>query len=155
MSRLYSWVVGKAHVSNEGFSPDRKEKEDRQMLSHTLLYIGSGIIILWGIAHIVPARSVVKGFGPISQDNRRIITMEWVSEGLTLCFIGLLVLFVAIFGQDGNSVSNIVYRAAGVMLLVMAVWTLVTGARTSIIPIKICPAVKTVVAALFLIASFL
>jgi hypothetical protein len=125
------------------------------MLSQTLLYIGSGIIILWGIAHIVPAGSVVKGFGPISQDNRRIITMEWVSEGLTLCFIGLLVLLIAIFGQEGNSVSNIVYRAAGVMLLVMAVWTLVTGARTSIIPIKICPAVKTMVAALFLTASFL
>jgi hypothetical protein len=100
------------------------------MLSHSLLYIGSWIIILWGIAHIVPVRSVVKGFGTISQDNRRIITMEWVAEGLTLCFIGLLVLFVAIFGQEGNSVSNIVYRAAGAMLLVMAVWTLVTGART-------------------------
>jgi hypothetical protein len=125
------------------------------MLSNTLLYIGSGMIILWGIAHIVPARSVVKGFGPISQDNKRIITMEWVSEGLTLCFIGLLVLFIAIFGQDGSPVSQMVYRAAGAMLLVMAVWTLVTGARTSIIPIKICPAVKTVVAALFLTASFL
>lgn len=125
------------------------------MVSNILLYIGSGIIIIWGIAHITPTGSVVKGFGTISQDNRRIITMEWVSEGLTLCFIGLLVLFIALFGQDGNSVSNMVYRAAGGMLLVMAAWTLATGARTAVIPIKICPAVKTLVAALFLTASFL
>ena len=59
-----------------------------------LLYIGSTVILIWGIAHIVPTKSVVKGFGGISEDNIRIITMEWVAEGLTLCFIGLLVLLV-------------------------------------------------------------
>ena len=37
----------------------------------------------------------------------------------------------------------------------MAVWTGVTGARTSIIPIKLCPIVKTVVAILFIWASVL
>ena len=48
-----------------------------------------------------------------------------------------------------------VYRAAAVMLLVMAVWTGVTGARTSIIPFKLCPIVKTAVAILFVWASVL
>ncbi|MFC1913482.1 hypothetical protein ACFLX7_04755 [Chloroflexota bacterium] len=125
------------------------------MTENILFYIGSAVIIVWGIAHIVPTKSVVSGFGAISQDNRRIITMEWVAEGLTLCFIGLLVLFVTLLAQSGSQVSDIVYRASGAMLLAMAGWTLATGARTSIVPIKICPAVKTVVAILFLVGSFL
>ena len=66
---------------------------------NALIYIGSAIIILWGIAHIMPVRSVVKGFGSISTDNKRIITMEWIAEGLILIFIGGLVLCVA--SQDG------------------------------------------------------
>jgi hypothetical protein len=50
------------------------------MISDILLYVGAGVITLWGIAHIIPTKSVVNGFGQISQDNRRIITMGWVTE---------------------------------------------------------------------------
>jgi hypothetical protein len=53
------------------------------MTASILLYIGSVIIILWGVAHIIPTKSVVAGFGSLSIDNFRIITMEWVAEGLT------------------------------------------------------------------------
>jgi hypothetical protein len=67
------------------------------MVNVVLLYLGSVIIIIWGIAHLVPTGSIVKGFGEISRDNRLIITMDWIAEGLTLCFIGLLVLFVTVF----------------------------------------------------------
>lgn len=123
------------------------------MLGNILLYIGSAVITLWGIAHIVPTKSIVTGFGEISKDNRRIITMEWIAEGLTLCFIGLLVLFITIFGERYNPVSIITYRIAAVMLIVMAVLSLFTGAQTSIIPMKICPIVKTVVAILFFLGS--
>jgi len=125
------------------------------MASDVLLYVGAGVITVWGVAHIVPTKSVVKGFGEISQDNRRIITMEWIAEGLTLCFIGLLVLFVTALGDSQNLVALIVYRAAASMLIVMAGLTLFTGARTSIVPIKICPLVKTAVAALFFVGSAL
>ena len=123
------------------------------MVNSILAYTGSAIIIIWGIAHIIPTRSVVKGFGEISQENRRIITMEWIAEGLTLCFIGVLVLLVAIWGGMQNQTAILTIRACAVMLIVMAVLTLSTGARTSIIPIKICPLVKTVVAILFLMGS--
>ena len=101
----------------------------------------------------MPTRSVVEGFGPITEENRLLITMEWVAEGLTLCFVGALVLYVTLVAGPVHSVSVIVYRAAALMLLVMAVWTGLTGARTSIIPIKICPIVKTVVAVLFVWGS--
>ena len=81
--------------------------------------------------------------------------MEWAAEGLTLAFIGLLVLLITALHGSEDSVSRTVYRVSAAMLLVMALWTLLTGARTSIVPMKICPAVKTAVATLFLIASVL
>lgn len=124
-------------------------------MNDVLLYIGSAVLIVWGIAHIIPTRSVVKGFGAISEDNRRIITMEWVAEGLALCFIGLLVLLVTVLEDSQNDVSLIVYRASAGMLIVMAIWTALTGARTPIIPIKICPFVKTIAAILFILGSVL
>jgi hypothetical protein len=119
------------------------------------LYIGSAVLIIWGIAHIVPTKNVVNGFGTISEDNKRVITMEWVAEGLALCFIGLLVLFVTVLGDSQDEVSLIVYRASAGMLIVMAIWTALTGARTPIVPIKICPFVKTIVAILFIVGSVL
>lgn len=125
------------------------------MINAVLLYIGAGVITVWGIAHIIPTKAVVNGFGEISRDNRRIITMEWIAEGLTLCFIGLLVLLVTVFAGPQNQVSNIVYWASAAMLVVMAVLTASTGARTSILPIKICLAVKIAVAILFILGTVL
>jgi hypothetical protein len=125
------------------------------MLNEILIYVGAGIITIWGIAHIVPTKSVIDGFGQLSKDNKRIITMEWIAEGLALCFIGLLVVFITVTGGTGNPVSLNVYRASALMLVVMAILTALTGARTSIVPIKICPAVKTVVALLFFLGTYL
>ena len=124
-------------------------------MNDILLYIGSIVIILWGIAHLVPTKSIVSGFGSISEDNKRIITMEWIAEGLTLCFIGVLVLFITILGGSQNPVSIIVYRISALMLIIMAGLSLLTGARTSIVPIKICLVVKTTVAVLFFVGSVL
>jgi hypothetical protein len=81
--------------------------------------------------------------------------MEWIAEGLTLCFIGLLVLFINIWGGSQSQASVIVYRASAVMLVIMAGLTASTGARTSIVPIKICPFVKTAVAILFFLGTVL
>jgi hypothetical protein len=57
------------------------------MTNDILLYAGAGVIFLWGAAHVARTRGVVAGFGELSPDNRRIITME----GLALCFVGALV----------------------------------------------------------------
>ncbi len=125
------------------------------MINDILLYIGSAVITLWGIAHIVPTKSVVNGFGSISEDNKQIITMEWIAEGLTLCFIGILVLLITFSVGSQDVASVIVYWICGMMPVVMAGLSLLTGAKTSIIPIKICPLVKTTVAMLFFLASVL
>jgi len=125
------------------------------MISNVLLYIGSIAITVWGIAHIIPTQSVVNSFGSISEDNRRIITMEWAAEGLALCFIGVLVLLVTALGGARNTASVVVFGTSAAVLMIMAGWTALTGAKTSIIPIKICPFVKTAVAILFVVASLL
>jgi hypothetical protein len=122
-------------------------------MSDILLYTGSIIIIIWGIAHIAPTRGVVNGFGELSTDNRRILIMEWIAEGLTMVFIGLLVLLVSLMFDGQNEVAIFVYRASAVMLLVMAGLSAMTGARTSILPMKLCPYIKTVVAVLVFLGS--
>jgi len=122
---------------------------------YVLLFIGSVVITLWGIGHLIPTRSVVAGFGSISGDNKRIIKMGWIAEGLTLCFIGLLVLIVTSYAGPQNLVSILVYRITGWMLIVMAGITLFTGAKTSIVTIKIRPLVESIVAILFFLGSAL
>ena len=54
------------------------------MFNLILLYSGSAFISLWGVAHLFPTRSVVSDFEEISLDNKRIITMEWITEGIAL-----------------------------------------------------------------------
>jgi hypothetical protein len=121
-------------------------------MNDILIYIGSTVIILWGIAHLIPTKNIVDGFGVISADNRKIIAMESMAEGLTLIFLGVLPLLVTVIsGQPGK----VVYLAAAVMLLIMAALTLFTGARTPLVWYKICPAVKTVTAALFILGAVL
>jgi hypothetical protein len=119
-----------------------------------MIYIGSGIIILWGIAHIIPVKAIIKGFGAISEDNKKILTMEVVAEGVTLIFLGVLPLLMTL-AKAGDSDAVIVYLACALTLVVMAVLTLFTGARTPAIWYKICPAVKTVVAALYILGWLL
>lgn len=121
------------------------------MLNEILLYIGSGLIFIWGVAHLIPTKAIVNGFGSISEDNKRIITMESIAEGITLIFLGVLVLLVTIIGSYQNTVSRVVFWACAIMLIVMAMLTALTGARTSILPYKICPFVKMAVAILFIL----
>ena len=125
------------------------------MTNEVLLYTGSAVSIVWGIAHLAPTKSVVKGFSNISADNRRIITMEWLAEGFTLIFIGLLVLLITVLYDHSNAISILVYRASAGMLVVMAVLTALTGARTKVTPIRICPLVKFSVAVLLVLGSVL
>lgn len=120
-----------------------------------LVSIGSAAIVLWGVAHIIPTKSVVDGFGPISVTNRRIITMAWVTEGLAMCFIGALVLLVTLRGGAPAPSTALVQRVSAAMLVLMAAWTALTGARTPIVPMKICPFVKIACAVLIFSGSML
>ena len=118
-----------------------------------LLFIGSAVIFLWGIGHIIPTRNVVAGFGELSPDNTKIITMEWLLEGITLCFLGVLVALVALILGPLDAATHLVARATAAMLLLMATISAFTGARTAILPMKLCPYIKSAVAVAFLLAT--
>jgi len=117
------------------------------------LYLGAAIVVVWGIAHIVPTWAVVRSFGPISPDSRRIITMEWVAEGLALVFIGLITLIVAMSAAPGDATALLVFRLCAAALSVLAIWTLIAGFRTSVLPIRICPAVLMTAVVLILFGT--
>ncbi|MFC2026747.1 hypothetical protein ACFLUX_02095 [Chloroflexota bacterium] len=119
-------------------------------MNEVLLYIGSAIIIIWGIAHLIPTKAIVNGFGEITEDNKKIIMMESIAEGITLCFLGILVVLVTTLGDSQGQTASVIYYSVVAMLLVMALLTALTGARTSILPYKICPFVKTLVAILII-----
>ena len=48
-------------------------------MNPVLLCLGGATAAAWGVAHLVPTAKVAAGFGPISDDNRHIITMAIVS----------------------------------------------------------------------------
>ena len=124
------------------------------MLNQILLYLGAAIPLLWGIAHLFPTRSVVSGFGDISIDNQRIITMEWIIEGVALIFIGMLVAVVTVVDY-GHVVSTTVYWLSAAALLVLAAVSLFTGFRISFLPFKLCPYLFTTAAILILGGSLI
>lgn len=124
------------------------------MISSAMLYVGSAIVIAWGIAHIaIPTKNIVDGFGPITPDNRRIILMEWLMEGVLLVFIGVLVASVTMLAAESERSAMVVYRVAAIALAVMAGVSQFTGARTAILPMKLCPAIFLTAAALIFFAT--
>lgn len=123
------------------------------MFNQILFYIGSAITIVWGISHLFPTKSVVKGFGEISADNKNIITMEWIIEGVALIFIGVVVVGVTII-ESTNNISAFIYISSAVMLFVLAVISLFTGYKVNFLPFKLCPVLFSISAILILLGYF-
>ena len=124
------------------------------MINLVLLYLGAALTALWGIAHLFPTASVVKGFGEISVDNRNIITMEWINEGATLIFIGSLVAVVT-FVDPLSAVSRAVFLVAVIGLIALSLISLFTGFKVNFIPFKLCPVIFTASAVLIVIGGLL
>jgi hypothetical protein len=123
------------------------------MTNDILLYLGSLLTVIWGVAHLFPTRSVVSGFGEITTDNRRIITMEWIVEGVALIFTGVLVSAVTLI-DSGSDVASAVYITSSAMLIVLALVSLFTGYRVNFLPFKLCPFIFGTSAVLILIGTF-
>ena len=117
-----------------------------------LLYVGSGLTILWGITHLLPTKDIINDFGEISKDNRHIITMEWIIEGVSLIFIGALVLVVTTINPH-TRVSNAVFITSSTGLLVLALVSLFTGFKVNFFPFKICPFILTTSSILILVGA--
>lgn len=118
-----------------------------------LAYLAAALTGLWGVSHAVPTRQVVTGFEPITRDNRRVLTQEWLAEAFTMW--GLAALVVVVTAVDpGADVTRWAYRVCAGLLLALAALTAVTGARTRVVWFKICPVLLGTSALLLLVASF-
>ncbi len=117
-------------------------------------YTGSFLTFAWGVAHLFPTGRVVAGFGEISPDNKRTITMEWINEGVTLMFIGVLVALVTYVDRT-NAVSRIIYWSCFGTLNVLSVVSVFTGFRNTFLPFKLCPFIFTGSSILIIIGSYL
>jgi hypothetical protein len=124
------------------------------MTNQILLYIGSALTVIWGVAHLFPTKSVVKGFGDISTDNKHIITMEWIVEGVSLIFVGLLCAGLTFLGYS-NTISKFVFIFLGIFLFVLAIVSLFTGFKVNFLPFKLCPLIFSVSAILLITGAIL
>jgi len=124
------------------------------MSKEILLYLGSLIIMIWAIAHLFPTKSVVAGFGETTADNKLIVMMEWITEGVALIFIAILVATVT-FLNSASSISRAVYITSSLELFVLAMVSVFTGFRIRFLPFKLCPFIFSSAAILFLVGTFI
>jgi hypothetical protein len=122
-------------------------------MSTVLAYVAAAVVALWGVAHAVPTRQVVAGFGPLSTDNRRVLVQEWLAEAFTMWGIAAIVIAATAAGGAVTGVRGWVYWVAAALLVALGVLTAVTGARTRVVWFKVCPLVMAVAAILLVAAS--
>ena len=123
------------------------------MVNYVLLYLGAALPFLWGLSHLFPTRGVVKGFGDISLDNKRIITMEWIIEGAALIFIGIAVAAVSYIDYT-STISRAIYWITFIMLNTLSSISLLTGFKINFLPFKLCPVIFTSSSLLILIGCY-
>lgn len=127
-------------------------------MNEALLYVAAGLAGVWGIAHLSATRGVVAGFGDISTDNRRVITMEWIVEGVALLSLAVLVAVVTAVGRESGATSDVAtgaYAVAIGTLVVLAAVSLFTGFRVRFLPYRLCPPIFILSAVLIGLGAWL
>jgi len=119
-----------------------------------LLYTASVITALWGVAHLLATRGVVAGFTDLTPDNKRIITMEWIVEGVALISMAAFVACATAIEPE-SAVSSVVHAVAASTLIVLAIVSLFTGFRVAFLPFRLCPFVFGLSAALIAWGAYL
>ncbi|MFC1996040.1 hypothetical protein ACFLXI_00345 [Chloroflexota bacterium] len=124
------------------------------MTNQFLLYAGAAFVAFWGIAHLFPTKNIVAGFGDISEDNKNIITMEWIIEGVSMIFIGVLVTTVTLIDHT-SPVSIAVFWITFGGLNILSAVALFTGFRVNFLPFKLCPLILTTASIMILLGVLL
>jgi hypothetical protein len=131
------------------------ESSDRGgSMNQVLLYIASALTGLWGVAHLFATSGVVTGFGDLSIDNRRIITMEWIVEGVALISTATFVAAATVV-QSEAPLSSAVYLVSVCTLVVLADVSLFTGFKVAFLPFRLCPFIFGVSAVLIVWGAWL
>jgi len=103
-----------------------------------LLFLASAALAFWGGMHIAKTRPVVAGFEPLTDDNRYVLKMEWLVEGVALIFVAILLAAVTLVLGAESPGSRLVYGLSIGFLLTMSAVSLLTGAKASLLPYKLC-----------------
>lgn len=125
------------------------------MLDIILILAGCTILLIWGIAHIIPTKMVADGFGDVGKDNRITVIMTWASEGFTMIFIAAVISMIVIFDEKGSTAGRITVWTSTGFLAFLAFWHAIMGARTKVIPMKMCPFIIGTAAVLMLVGSII
>ncbi|MGA9159943.1 MAG: hypothetical protein WB297_03635, partial [Actinomycetota bacterium] len=128
--------------------------QEHRGMNEVIAYLAASLVALWGVAHAIPTVQVVAGFEPITTDNRRVLTQEWLAESFTMWGVAAVIVVATAFGGPESDVTVWVYRAAAGLLAALAVLTALTGGRTGVIWFKVCPVLLGSAAGLLLVASF-
>ncbi|HEX2988477.1 MAG TPA: hypothetical protein VHS06_09940 [Chloroflexota bacterium] len=121
---------------------------------YVLAYVGAALTVIWGVAHLLATRGVVADFEQVTIDNRRIVTMEWIVEGVTLVFAGALAAAVTAIDPQ-NAVSATAYALVIALLVVLTGVSLATGFRIRFLPFRLCPVIFMLSAVLIAIGAWL
>ena len=71
-------------------------------------------------------------------DNKNIITMEWIIEGIAMIFIRFIFEGVTYIGTN-NNVPEFICLFSAALLIVLAVISLFTGLKVNFFSFKLCP----------------
>ena len=123
-------------------------------MNQVVLYVASAMTGLSGVAHLFATKGVVAGFGDLTADNRRIITMEWIVEGIALISTAAFVAVAAAISPQA-AVASAVYAVATATLVVLALVSLFTGFKVAFLPFRLCPVIFGVSAALIVWGAWL
>lgn len=123
-------------------------------MNEVVLYVAAALTVAWGVAHLLATRGAVAGFGDLSADNRRILTMEWMVEGIALIATGCFVTVATVIDAEA-AVSIGVYAVAVATLIGLAVLSLFTGFKVAFLPYRLCPLIFAVSAALIAAGAWL
>jgi hypothetical protein len=77
--------------------------------------------------------------------------MEWIVEGLTLIFIGMLIIVVTRIETESKLARAVYFLITG-MLFSLAILSIFTRFRIDFLPFKLCPVIFSTSAVLILVA---
>jgi hypothetical protein len=122
-------------------------------MNEASLYLASAVSAAWGLAHLFATGGVVKGFGALSDENRNILRMEWIVEGVALIALAAFVAAATAIAP-GTDAAIAVYAVAIVTYVALAIVSLFTGFRIAFLPFRMCPFVLCASAALIAAGAF-
>jgi len=122
-------------------------------MATVLALVAAALVALWGFAHAIPTSQVLAGFEPISSDNRKAMPQEWLAEAFTMWGITAILIAVTLASGARSDGAQWVYRTVAFLLIALAGLTALTGARTQVIWLKVCPVLLSTSAILLITAS--